>query len=127
MSPMVTTPKLKRAAQACLLACALLVLGAPLAAQAESYQDGRSGHSFLSWRGSVDTRTGYTGASGSINRPHRSDWLRKLREQRRYEEYVREQNARQSTAACGFTGAPSYCYKLITKPRYPAEYRVVRY
>lgn len=123
---MVTLPELKRAAGACLLACALLVLGAPLA-HAEGYRDGRSGYSFLNWSGSENSRTGYTGASGSINRPHRSDWLRKLREQRRYEEYVREQNAKQSTAACGFTGAPSYCYKLVTKPRYPAEYRVVRY
>ncbi len=126
MSTMVTFTPTARAMAALLLAFALLVLGATVA-HADGYQSGSSGYSFLNWSGSGNTNNGYTGSSGQINRPHRSDWNQALREWREYKNYQQQQNNQRSTAACGFTGAPSYCYRLVTKPRYPAEYRVVRY
>ncbi len=111
------------------LACLMLVSGA-VATYAEGYQSGPSGFSFASNTannyGSYNNN-GYTGSYGGIQTPHRGDWMNKLAQQRQYEEYVRKQNAAGNTAACGFTGAPSYCYTLVTKPRYPSEVRIVRY
>jgi hypothetical protein len=127
MKPMVNASNIRTAATVAALACLMLVTSA-LAAYADGYQRGPSGFSFASnaARSSGGSNM-YSGGSGSINRPHRSDWMKKLREQHQYEQYLKKQNAAGSTAACGFTGAPSYCYRLVTKPRYPAELRIVRY
>ncbi len=127
MKHMVNVTNIRTAASVAVLVCLMLVTSA-LAAYADGYQRGPSGFSFASnMARSGSNNNGYSSASGSINRPHRGDWMKKLREQRQYEQYLQKQNAAGSTAACGFTGAPSYCYKLVTKPRYPAELRIVRY
>ena len=127
MKTMVNVTNIRTAASVAVMACVMLVANA-VAAYADGYQRGRSGFSFASNAARTSggsLSNGYSGASTSINTPHRSDWMKKLREQQRYEEYLQKQAS--STAACGFTGAPSYCYKLVTKPRYPAELRIVRY
>lgn len=128
MNRMVNVTNLRKAAKVAVLVCLMFVAGAA-AAYADGYNRGRSGFSFASNSARTNgySNNGYSGAATSIQRPHRSDWKKKLREQQRYEEYLRKQNASGSTAACGFTGAPSYCYKLVTKPRYPTELRIVRY
>ncbi|TKW61989.1 MAG: hypothetical protein DI628_05040 [Blastochloris viridis] len=126
MKNMVNIMNIRTAASVAVLACLMLVASA-VQAYADGYQRGRSGFSFASnsARTGIYSNNGYTGANTTINRPHRSDWMKKLKEQQRYEDYLQKQAG--STAACGFTGAPSYCYKLVTKPRYPAEMRIVRY
>lgn len=117
---------LRKAASVAVMVCVMLAASA-VAAYADGYHRGPSGFSFASNSARTGSSgNGYSGASGSINRPHRGDWMQKLNAQRQYEDYLRKQAAN-STAACGFTGAPNYCYRLVTKPRYPAEYRVVRY
>lgn len=126
MKTVVNIRNIRKAATVAAMACLMLVASA-VAAYADGYQRGPSGFGFASNSARTGySGNGYSGSSTSINTPHRSDWMRKLREQRQYEEQLRKQNA-QSTAACGFTGAPSYCYRLVTKPRYPAELRIVRY
>lgn len=89
------------------------------------YRDGGSGHSWLSFRRGEDSRNGYTGPNTSINRPHRSNWIAKLNEQRRWDEQQLKRSQQSRGAECGFTTSPAYCYKL--EGPYPPELKIVRY
>ncbi len=89
------------------------------------YRSGNGGFGWLNYNRGRSSSTGYQGAGGANNTPHRSDWYAKLQAQRRWDEQQFKKMQARGGAECGLSGAPAYCYKLM-KP-YPTEIRIVRY